>query len=156
MSNRPCRNIALHGYCKYEGKGCKFSHDVAEKPVVVPSSMTFTGQPSEKQTAHHPIIQQPTEEERTIRDFSHLQMADHNMGLSYYVPRSKLPELQYHLYMMPLSHHKKETHERDIRDFFISESLREELLKKLETMMFQPDPNGKLQRKGREGGQADS
>jgi hypothetical protein len=22
-----CRNIALHGYCKFAGKGCEFSHD---------------------------------------------------------------------------------------------------------------------------------
>ncbi|OZJ02266.1 hypothetical protein BZG36_04701 [Bifiguratus adelaidae] len=27
-SRRLCRNIIIHGYCKYEGKGCEFSHDV--------------------------------------------------------------------------------------------------------------------------------
>eukprot|EP00164_Ancoracysta_twista_P005483 GFYU01007519.1.p1 GENE.GFYU01007519.1~~GFYU01007519.1.p1 ORF type:complete len:722 (-),score=117.90 GFYU01007519.1:43-2208(-) len=25
-SQRPCRNIAIHGYCKNEGKGCEFNH----------------------------------------------------------------------------------------------------------------------------------
>ncbi|KAF0440403.1 pab-dependent polya-specific ribonuclease subunit pan3 [Gigaspora margarita] len=25
---RTCRNLIIHGYCKYEGKGCKFNHDL--------------------------------------------------------------------------------------------------------------------------------
>ncbi|CAG8622898.1 323_t:CDS:2, partial [Scutellospora calospora] len=25
---RTCRNLIIHGYCKYEGKGCKFNHDI--------------------------------------------------------------------------------------------------------------------------------
>ncbi|KAI9279488.1 kinase-like domain-containing protein [Umbelopsis sp. AD052] len=29
---RLCRNIIIHGYCKFEGKGCEFNHDV-NKPV---------------------------------------------------------------------------------------------------------------------------
>eukprot|EP01098_Paradermamoeba_levis_P009066 TRINITY_DN3758_c0_g1_i4.p1 TRINITY_DN3758_c0_g1~~TRINITY_DN3758_c0_g1_i4.p1 ORF type:complete len:187 (+),score=39.90 TRINITY_DN3758_c0_g1_i4:263-823(+) len=27
-SQRPCRNIALHGYCKFAGKGCEYNHDL--------------------------------------------------------------------------------------------------------------------------------
>lgn len=27
-SQRPCRNLALYGYCKFQGKGCEFNHDV--------------------------------------------------------------------------------------------------------------------------------
>ncbi|KAF6008742.1 hypothetical protein HII12_003970 [Brettanomyces bruxellensis] len=29
--NIPCRNIQIHGYCKYENKGCSFNHDLARK-----------------------------------------------------------------------------------------------------------------------------
>ncbi|PKC03691.1 hypothetical protein RhiirA5_363012 [Rhizophagus irregularis] len=25
---RTCRNLIIHGYCKYEGKGCEFNHDL--------------------------------------------------------------------------------------------------------------------------------
>ncbi|GJJ68070.1 PAB-dependent poly(A)-specific ribonuclease subunit 3 [Entomortierella parvispora] len=34
--NRTCRNIVIHGFCKYEGKGCEFNHDV-NKPAAVAS-----------------------------------------------------------------------------------------------------------------------
>mmetsp|Transcript_23050 Transcript_23050/g.57729 ORF Transcript_23050/g.57729 Transcript_23050/m.57729 type:complete len:832 (-) Transcript_23050:130-2625(-) len=27
-SLRPCRNIAIHGFCKFAGKGCEFNHDL--------------------------------------------------------------------------------------------------------------------------------
>ncbi|KAF9895819.1 hypothetical protein BX616_008756, partial [Lobosporangium transversale] len=33
---RTCRNIVIHGFCKYEGKGCEFNHDVG-KPTSVAS-----------------------------------------------------------------------------------------------------------------------
>ncbi|KAI8983559.1 hypothetical protein BDB01DRAFT_791254 [Pilobolus umbonatus] len=26
-AKRLCRNVIIHGYCKYEGKGCEFNHD---------------------------------------------------------------------------------------------------------------------------------
>lgn len=27
-NNKPlCRNVIIHGFCKYEGKGCEFNHD---------------------------------------------------------------------------------------------------------------------------------
>ncbi|KAF9205090.1 PAB-dependent poly(A)-specific ribonuclease subunit 3 [Podila verticillata] len=26
--SRTCRNIVIHGFCKYEGKGCEFNHDI--------------------------------------------------------------------------------------------------------------------------------
>lgn len=26
-STTPCRNIVIHGYCKYMDKGCAFNHD---------------------------------------------------------------------------------------------------------------------------------
>jgi hypothetical protein len=26
-NQRPCRNVALHGYCKFAGKGCEYSHE---------------------------------------------------------------------------------------------------------------------------------
>ncbi|KAF9188255.1 hypothetical protein BGZ51_000716 [Haplosporangium sp. Z 767] len=35
--SRTCRNIVIHGFCKYEGKGCEFNHDVG-KPAVSVSS----------------------------------------------------------------------------------------------------------------------
>ncbi|KAI8813107.1 hypothetical protein BJ742DRAFT_521287 [Cladochytrium replicatum] len=28
--NRTCRNIIIHGYCKYEGKGCEYNHDAGK------------------------------------------------------------------------------------------------------------------------------
>ncbi|CAO3565111.1 unnamed protein product [Mortierella alpina] len=34
---RTCRNIVIHGFCKYEGKGCEFNHDVG-KPATSVSS----------------------------------------------------------------------------------------------------------------------
>ncbi|CAG8488906.1 7888_t:CDS:10 [Diversispora eburnea] len=27
---RTCRNLIIHGYCKYEGKGCEFKHDISK------------------------------------------------------------------------------------------------------------------------------
>ncbi|CAG8482290.1 13344_t:CDS:10 [Funneliformis caledonium] len=27
---RTCRNLIIHGYCKYEGKGCEFNHDLGK------------------------------------------------------------------------------------------------------------------------------
>ncbi|CAG8558510.1 17127_t:CDS:10 [Acaulospora morrowiae] len=27
---RTCRNLIIHGYCKYEGKGCEFNHDMGK------------------------------------------------------------------------------------------------------------------------------
>ncbi|KAF9204526.1 PAB-dependent poly(A)-specific ribonuclease subunit 3 [Haplosporangium sp. Z 27] len=35
--SRTCRNIVIHGFCKYEGKGCEFNHDVS-KPAASTSS----------------------------------------------------------------------------------------------------------------------
>ncbi|RHZ78795.1 hypothetical protein Glove_156g105 [Diversispora epigaea] len=29
---RTCRNLIIHGYCKYEGKGCEFKHDITSPP----------------------------------------------------------------------------------------------------------------------------
>ncbi|KAF9287131.1 hypothetical protein BKA57DRAFT_463021 [Linnemannia elongata] len=34
---RTCRNIVIHGFCKYEGKGCEFNHDVGKPATSVPS-----------------------------------------------------------------------------------------------------------------------
>ncbi|KAI8329373.1 kinase-like domain-containing protein [Choanephora cucurbitarum] len=31
-AKRLCRNVIIHGYCKYEGKGCEFNHD-SNKPT---------------------------------------------------------------------------------------------------------------------------
>ncbi|KAI8814008.1 hypothetical protein BJ742DRAFT_849292 [Cladochytrium replicatum] len=28
--NRTCRNIIIHGYCKFEGKGCEYNHDAGK------------------------------------------------------------------------------------------------------------------------------
>ena len=27
--NRTCRNVIIHGYCKYEHSGCEFNHDLS-------------------------------------------------------------------------------------------------------------------------------
>ncbi|KAK9761988.1 PAB-dependent poly(A)-specific ribonuclease subunit 3, variant 2 [Basidiobolus ranarum] len=38
---RTCRNVIIHGYCKYEGKGCEFNHDLnsnVPSPVTSPES----------------------------------------------------------------------------------------------------------------------
>ncbi|KAF9429611.1 PAB-dependent poly(A)-specific ribonuclease subunit 3 [Podila epigama] len=35
--SRTCRNIVIHGFCKYEGKGCEFNHDV-NKPAAASTS----------------------------------------------------------------------------------------------------------------------
>ncbi|KGK34953.1 hypothetical protein JL09_g5898, partial [Pichia kudriavzevii] len=29
--NIPCRNIQIHGFCKFEHKGCSYNHDLASK-----------------------------------------------------------------------------------------------------------------------------
>ncbi|KAF8939857.1 PAB-dependent poly(A)-specific ribonuclease subunit 3 [Dissophora ornata] len=34
---RTCRNIVIHGFCKYEGKGCEFNHDVGKPAASTPS-----------------------------------------------------------------------------------------------------------------------
>ncbi|KAG0321681.1 PAB-dependent poly(A)-specific ribonuclease subunit 3 [Dissophora globulifera] len=34
---RTCRNIVIHGFCKYEGKGCEFNHDVNKPAASIPS-----------------------------------------------------------------------------------------------------------------------
>ncbi|KAG0212722.1 PAB-dependent poly(A)-specific ribonuclease subunit 3 [Mortierella sp. GBA30] len=34
---RTCRNIVIHGFCKFEGKGCEFNHDVGKPATSVPS-----------------------------------------------------------------------------------------------------------------------
>eukprot|EP00027_Filamoeba_sp_ATCC50430_P018522 CAMPEP_0168565566 /NCGR_PEP_ID=MMETSP0413-20121227/13917_1 /TAXON_ID=136452 /ORGANISM="Filamoeba nolandi, Strain NC-AS-23-1" /LENGTH=657 /DNA_ID=CAMNT_0008597453 /DNA_START=148 /DNA_END=2121 /DNA_ORIENTATION=- len=37
----PCRNIAVHGYCKFAGAGCEYNHDVPTKPAE-PKSLNDT------------------------------------------------------------------------------------------------------------------
>lgn len=49
-SKRTCRNIIIHGYCKYEGKGCEFNHD-----IVSPCSI-FTLQASSVRTLFESLI----------------------------------------------------------------------------------------------------
>jgi len=40
----PCRNITIHGFCKYEGKGCSFKHETnsINKPSATSSSSSST------------------------------------------------------------------------------------------------------------------
>jgi hypothetical protein len=122
-AHKPCRNIALHGYCKYEGQGCEFNHDLARNQLAM---MTSSYNYSE------------------ILPHSMEQLSVTPTPFSYYIPRAQLPELQYHLYMMPIpSTHKKKSNERWLHDFFIATDLREFLFKKQETMLLQPDPDGK-------------
>ncbi|KFH71611.1 hypothetical protein, variant [Podila verticillata NRRL 6337] len=35
--SRTCRNIVIHGFCKYEGKGCEFNHDINKPAASAPS-----------------------------------------------------------------------------------------------------------------------
>ncbi|KAG0245012.1 PAB-dependent poly(A)-specific ribonuclease subunit 3 [Mortierella sp. GBA43] len=35
--NRTCRNVVIHGFCKYEGKGCEFNHDGGKPSASVSS-----------------------------------------------------------------------------------------------------------------------
>ncbi|GAN02516.1 poly(A)-specific ribonuclease [Mucor ambiguus] len=37
-SKRTCRNVIIHGFCKFQDKGCEFNHD-AEKPIVLPQQL---------------------------------------------------------------------------------------------------------------------
>ncbi|KAF9168571.1 PAB-dependent poly(A)-specific ribonuclease subunit 3 [Actinomortierella ambigua] len=45
--SRTCRNIVIHGYCKYEGKGCEFNHDVSK-----PASVTVASPEMSKAKLH--------------------------------------------------------------------------------------------------------
>ncbi|CDH54643.1 poly-specific ribonuclease [Lichtheimia corymbifera JMRC:FSU:9682] len=49
-AKRLCRNVIIHGFCKFEDKGCEFNHEVGIKPSSQPS-------PESKSTVR---IQQPT------------------------------------------------------------------------------------------------
>ncbi|KAK4515274.1 uncharacterized protein ATC70_002884 [Mucor velutinosus] len=37
-SKRTCRNVIIHGFCKFQDKGCEFNHDT-EKPIVLPQQL---------------------------------------------------------------------------------------------------------------------
>ncbi|KAH8112098.1 hypothetical protein DFH11DRAFT_538058 [Phellopilus nigrolimitatus] len=36
-TQRQCRNIMIHGFCKYEGKGCVYHHPPRDEPVQIHS-----------------------------------------------------------------------------------------------------------------------
>ncbi|KAI9303986.1 hypothetical protein BJ944DRAFT_267525 [Cunninghamella echinulata] len=36
-TKRLCRNVIIHGFCKFEGKGCEFNHESNTKSIVQPS-----------------------------------------------------------------------------------------------------------------------
>ncbi|KAI8073106.1 hypothetical protein BC940DRAFT_364207 [Gongronella butleri] len=37
---RLCRNVIIHGFCKYEGKGCEFNHDANKPTAIEPKATT--------------------------------------------------------------------------------------------------------------------
>ncbi|KAL9556605.1 hypothetical protein PS6_002260 [Mucor atramentarius] len=37
-SKRTCRNVIIHGFCKFQDKGCEFNHDT-EKTIVLPQQL---------------------------------------------------------------------------------------------------------------------
>lgn len=43
----PCRNVLIHGYCKFKDKGCEFNHDRSSFPLTLSSSQ----QPSSSSSA---------------------------------------------------------------------------------------------------------
>ncbi|KAG1149827.1 hypothetical protein G6F37_004458 [Rhizopus arrhizus] len=47
---RLCRNIIIHGYCKFENKGCEFNHDTS-KSIVLPQQQN----PLSPENRHTPL-----------------------------------------------------------------------------------------------------
>ncbi|RCH81232.1 PAB-dependent poly(A)-specific ribonuclease subunit 3, partial [Rhizopus azygosporus] len=50
-TKRLCRNVIIHGYCKFENKGCEFNHDT-NKSIVLPQQQNATS-PENRYIAEH-------------------------------------------------------------------------------------------------------
>ncbi|CAG8536238.1 2113_t:CDS:10 [Paraglomus brasilianum] len=51
---RTCRNLIIHGNCKYEGKGCEFNHDLNKPSTTSPPPSPET--PKSKLSVHSPVF----------------------------------------------------------------------------------------------------
>ncbi|CAO3654961.1 unnamed protein product [Mucor fragilis] len=52
-SKRTCRNVIIHGFCKFQDKGCEFNHDTG-KPIVLPQQLV--NQSKSPETSQHSSV----------------------------------------------------------------------------------------------------
>lgn len=145
-SQRPCRNIATYGYCKYQGKDCEFNHDfrtvASEEDVLTP--LPADPQPSQ-------IQQQPPLPGPNLQTTSQRSAAPQPMHLAS--STGFLPPVERSPYDLP--HTTAPDGRVPLSSFFMSDKLRFrfktqkiEMLKSLtqEDPLFQtlPQMNGKF------------
>ncbi|KAG0365280.1 PAB-dependent poly(A)-specific ribonuclease subunit 3 [Gamsiella multidivaricata] len=163
--SRTCRNIVIHGYCKFEGKGCEFNHDVGKSAA----SMSSPEISKAKLHVNSPIFKPSNLSSGSVKvdapEFvpKGSQDASSLSGAAYADPRQmahpyastmqnnlmssmnnlsgnfsqfSISDLQYHLYNTPLPHVSNlSPHQKTIHGFFISDILREELHRKNEMIL---------------------
>lgn len=49
-NTKPCRNISIHGFCKFQGKGCEYNHDIVRRFTVLMRPLSYAAQPTNAQT----------------------------------------------------------------------------------------------------------
>eukprot|EP01117_Protostelium_nocturnum_P017770 TRINITY_DN7291_c0_g1_i1.p1 TRINITY_DN7291_c0_g1~~TRINITY_DN7291_c0_g1_i1.p1 ORF type:complete len:626 (-),score=134.46 TRINITY_DN7291_c0_g1_i1:121-1998(-) len=136
----PCRNVTIHGYCKYKDKGCEYNHDI---PVLPPQDT----KPKPTIVEYLPTIQNLNHEYReppAPENVVHAAVAAANSANPYYSQggyESKknggfyvgesIQGLQYNQGSPnPASYAKAPFGKRRMNTFFMDEELRKTLLKK--------------------------
>lgn len=71
-SQRPCRNLALHGYCKYEGKGCEYNHDRKDDLETINSQQQQLNAFSSYE--NYPTVYKSSEVEKLTHESTHFPM----------------------------------------------------------------------------------
>ncbi|OBZ82346.1 PAB-dependent poly(A)-specific ribonuclease subunit pan3 [Choanephora cucurbitarum] len=151
---RLCRNVIIHGFCKFQDKGCEFKHDSMTQttttdsvsvgaPIFVPRSSSTQGalrsslQPQRSNTFpqfdnayYPPSLNMPTPLSSSIKPL---------MEEPYYYmnnPPSSSAILQYHVCPPTLPHISNlHQHQRLIQSFHISDNLKDQLIKRNESTM---------------------
>ncbi|KAI7890942.1 uncharacterized protein EV154DRAFT_510062 [Mucor mucedo] len=159
---RSCRNVIIHGFCKFKDKGCEFNHETdktfvlpqqqlepprnttvsAESihaPVFVPKSS------SQDKISSRPIYNSVNTQQIPFSRFepsvpnyvpNYGQHIMNNTSDPYYYMNVNPSVTQYHMYQPTLPHVANlSTHHRLVQSFFIPDKLREQLIKRKEASL---------------------
>ncbi|GAA5812655.1 hypothetical protein MFLAVUS_006112 [Mucor flavus] len=166
---RLCRNVIIHGFCKFQDKGCEFNHE-NEKSFVLPQLETPRNTTVSAGSIHAPVfVPKYTSQQDLVSimpilssvpsrsaSFSQFALAPsyipnyqqtmipNNSSDPYYFVNNANP--QYHKYQPTLPHVANlSTHHRVAQSFSIPDNLREKLLKRNEASIL--TVSGKLEEK---------
>ena len=48
-NTKPCRNISIHGFCKFQGKGCEYNHDLVRRFTALMRPLSYAA-PADQRT----------------------------------------------------------------------------------------------------------